>query len=215
MASQAGQSSRNNYLFVWPNPIPNTIRTLLTMAFTDTHQLIEYIREHRIEMDKFHLFIPLHGLEYLLQAKIEELSEVVRINVIYDNLAEKMRVRSRFPQPYEKIKCWTLTKLWELWTEYAHERSLTNTSLTNEQIKVAINQMMRTRLATNQLDIRCGRSQIVGQLPRITLHGFSAKNLSRFYSSYVCRCCKLICRTAYRLTCNHQHCAICVNIREK
>lgn len=215
MSTHNSELNSNKYLLVWSNPIPNKIQALLTMVFVNTFGLIGYIKEHSTITDKIYLIVPLNGLRQLLNDEIHMLNQVIRIDVIYENLNDKIQFQSRFTFNWDKIQCWPIKNLEKLWDKYADEKNLNCTSSSNKEIKDSINAIMKEGLATNESDIRHQRSQIAKQLPTTILHGFSAKNSFRLNSSHVCQCCKLICLTSYQLTCGHRICATCVHIRTK
>ena len=88
MAATTNRIYIKSHLLVWARPIPNRIKDLFTMVFSNLPELIKYVSEHIAQTDEFHLIIPLVCLKFLLNDPIYQFPQVQHIDVIYDGIKD-------------------------------------------------------------------------------------------------------------------------------
>jgi hypothetical protein len=215
MPADTGEAPENKDLLVWPMPITNEVRGLFTMVFAEVFGLINYICQFLTKTNSFNLIIPLNCLGQLIKDRIHQFPQVVRIDVICDSIRDLKQIKPWFAFGFEKIKFYTIDNVSSLWDIALHRRALITSSSINEVIKNAIISMIQARISAKRSDISSHRFQIVKQFVNTILHSFPVKNINNFASCYICPSCKFVYGRACRLECEHQQCAVCVQIQKK
>jgi hypothetical protein len=210
-------SSENKRLLLWPTvaTVPDEIRALFTMIFTDIFDLIKYIYKVLAKTDTFHLIVPFDCLQVLLNDAMCKFPQVVLIDVVYENASELGQMTFCYEAGLEKLKLCLIKNLSKIWDQVILVERLVISEEMDRSIKKAINSMIAARIASKALALQACHSRIRKRCSFTSLHGFPVQNSLASISDYTCPSCQLLYVQPYQLECGHQLCQACVHTKQK
>ena len=174
----------NKLLLVWSTFIPEEARASFTMIFTCINDLIDYITKDLTKTDTYHLIIPFHLLQQLLNDPIYRFPQVRHIDVIYVGLNDRKNIQRNFKDKHEKLQFWSMREVLQRLESTELDIALMSS---NPRAMNAIISTIEDRLAAKRSTDFNYRSQVLKRFAPTSLHGLPVKNINDFSPHFICR----------------------------
>ena len=213
MDSKTTESHTGKLILLWPSLVSPELCALFTMVLMNTIDLINFITKVPMKKKKFHLVTHSDCLNDLKEKSVYKYSQVTVINVICNTVREvKWAERGHSGSEYEKLQFCTIYDLLRSLERAEVDEALgSSNSIDRHTIDIIISEV-EARIIAKRSDILTRHSHVVKNCATTKLHGFPVDNISDFAS---CSSCKLVHEKVFLLHCGHQHCQICMNIKNR